>query len=157
VSAAGDILEQHELSRCYAALLAIGGRDLDHAAQAEHELTLRRHVPVLGGAGLELCKHDAFEIAESIHEQALLRGGTGTGACQHQLLVGKVGDALGIGIEPHVGQRVRGGSFGATGDGEQESGRAERCAKAERSQIHDAPPGIHRAAGGPYYGLAIEK
>src|ERR1700728_787291 len=96
MSLTGEILKEHELSRCYAALLAITGRDLDHAAHTEHELTPRRHVPVLVGAGLELCKHDAFEIAESIHEQALLRAVTGTGACQHQLLIGKVGDALGI-------------------------------------------------------------
>src|ERR1700691_1439584 len=75
VSAAAEILEQHELPWRHAALLAVGGCDLDDAAHAEHELTPGRHVPVLAGAGLELCKHDAFEIAESIHEQELLRGG----------------------------------------------------------------------------------
>src|ERR1700735_4945310 len=95
VSAATEILEQHELPRCHAALLAVGCRDLDDAAHAEHELTPGRHVPVLDGAGLELCKHDAFEIAESIHEQALLRGGTATGGCQYQAPLCQVGGGPG--------------------------------------------------------------
>jgi hypothetical protein len=39
VSAAAEILEQNELAWCHAALLAVGSRELDNAAHAEHELT----------------------------------------------------------------------------------------------------------------------